>query len=273
VTAPQDDDRPTGVRDGAGGSGATGTAATVRTVRERRPLRTLGGLLTLLAFIAALLWGSDYLSRVGAQSLIARAVQREADTPLRPSVHVRGAFFLPQVVRGRYDHVEIDAGPIESGPLRIAGLHADLRGVHLPFHDVLVRHVNDILVDSTAERATLLYRDIDAYLRSIHTPLTISYAYRGTLKLTGAVNAFGRSIAASADVRPTLVGDVVELTPEKLDSGNSAVDAVSRLLLGTRLTVPLPLTSLPFGQTLTAVSVRPGGVLVSAAGHSVVLGS
>jgi hypothetical protein len=244
--------------------------STLRT-RVRARLTIAGAVLAFLAFVAGLLFVSDALSRVGAQSLIARAVQREVGTPTRPSVHLRGAFFLPQVVGGVYDDVSIDLADVRSEGLRIATLHADLRKVHLPFHDVLIRKVRTIVAERTDEYAVLTYRDLDAYLRRLGNPVTVRKGSGATLRVTGTIDVLGSAVSASADVRPSFSGTDLELTPTQLQTGNSVVNSLSRLLLAQRLRIRIPLGALPFGQRLTGAVIQRTGVVVHATGTGVLL--
>jgi DUF2993 family protein len=146
-----------------------------RVRRSRRPdPRTIAFAAVVLAFIGALLAGSDYLARIGSQSLIARAIQRDLHLAERPGVHVRGTFYLPQVVNGEYDDVQIDIGHAQAGPMEVESINAELNGVHLRFHDVLTRHVSRMLIDRTTELVTLSYAEIDKYLKAIGTPVSIS---------------------------------------------------------------------------------------------------
>lgn len=225
----------------------------------------------VVLFAALLLWLSDYLTRIAAQSLITSTVQQELGAQHRPSVHLDGTFFLPQVVHGVYDHVEIDVRSVQSGPLRIADIHADLHGVHLPLHDVLVRDTARILIDHTEELATLRYQDLDHYFAATDTPLSITTAGHGQVRLTGTVTVLGQQISASADAKITASGNTLEITPTQFASGIASVDNATRLLLGQRFTIEVPLQALPFGQTITRIHPTASGVAVRARGTDVLI--
>jgi hypothetical protein len=241
------------------------------TARVRKRVRTLGSAVALLALVAALLWVSDALSRVGAQSLIARAAQQQVPTSQRPQVHLHGAFFLPQVVHGVYDDVEIDIAPLTTDQLRIASLHTELHGVHLSFHDVLTRNTGHIVVDRTSELATLRFADINRYLATMGTPVAVSAAGQGQVRITGTVQVLGQRVSAAADAIVRGRGSTLLMTPTRLATGIAGLDDASQLLLGQRFTVQIPLQSLPFGQSLGKITVQQTGVSVHASGTHVPL--
>ena len=250
----------------------------VRLEQTRRPRRsrlpdprTLALAVAVAAFTVAMLWVSDSLARVGAQSLIARAVQQGIGTPNRPSVHVHDRSFLLEVIRGRYADVDITAAPVVSGPLRIAEVHAVLHGVRLSLHDVLVRDTHRIVIDRSAETATFHYGDLNRYFAATANPLKVAFARKGEVRLTGTVRVLGTSVSASADARLSFVAGALAITPTQFDLGSSGLDQASRVLLGQRFTVRIPLQALPFGQSVTRIDVARSGILVHASGRNLVI--
>lgn len=251
---------------------STSTDTPRRTIRYRGPDgRTIAFAAVVIAFIGALLAASDYLARVGSQSLIARAIQRDMHLAERPSVHLRGAFYLPQVIDGRYDHVEIDIGHAHTGPVDVSGIRADLEGVHLRFHDVLARHTSRILIDRTVEQVALSYADINKYLTSIGTPVSISPAGDQQVRFTGSVSILGKRVSASADGRVDAHGNALYISPSRYDSGLGGLDSTTALLLDQRLSVRIPLDQVPFAQTVTGVQVHDQDITVRAEGRDVVI--
>jgi hypothetical protein len=241
-------------------------------IRHRGPdRRTLAFGAVVIAFIAALLAFSDYVARVGSQSLIARAIQRDMHLVERPEVHLRGAFYLPQVIDGTYDHVEIDIGHAHTGQVDVSGIRADLEGVHLRFHDVLVRHTSRILIDRTVELVTFSYADINKYLASIGTPVSIGPGGDQQVKFTGHVAILGKRVSASADAHAYAHGNTLYISPSRYDSGVGALDSTTALLLDQRLSVQIPLDQVPFAQTVTGVQVHDQDITVRAEGRDVVI--
>lgn len=241
-----------------------------RSCRRRDP-RTLLLAFGVILFTCVLLVASDVTARYGAQSLIARAVQRQLGTEHRPSVHLKGTIFLQQVVQGRYDSVRIDVSPLDVGPLRFADVSAELDGVHLPFHDVLVQHTKRVVIDHTTEHAVLRYTDLNHYLTARGDPLTVHSAGPGLVTLTGTVTVAGHSISASAQARLSATGNKLVIVPGQFDTGITGLDNASRILLGQRFSVEIPLSALPFGQQVYHIGVHATGITVDAHGSAVVI--
>ena len=217
-----------------------------------------------------LLWGSDWLARIGAQSLLASTVQDETGTTTEPEVTINGSFFLPQVLRGRYDDVQIDLEDVSSGPLRIHTLHARLTGVHLPFHDVLVRSSNQIVIDQAAEQALLTYDDINAYLAFTGRSVTVEPTNTGDVRLTVTAQILGQTITASTDAQISAQDGALALSPTKLNT-DTVLDASSELLLGQRFTFQIPMDPLPFGQHITDIHPQDTGLAVLATGSNILI--
>lgn len=221
--------------------------------------------------LLALLWGSDALARWGAESLLERNIQNATGVIARPQVRVRGLFFLPQVIRGAYDHVDVTTQGLSSGPLRVERVESRLTDVRVPFHDVLVRDIRRVGVGRSDERVILRYEDLNAYFDSTGRPLQVGPGPDGGLAVRGTVNVLGRQIRADADVQPSVQGEVLRVTPGRIDTGSSTLNQASRLLLTQRLTLTVPLGTLPFGHQLTDVQAGPEVIALTAAGYGLVL--
>jgi hypothetical protein len=241
------------------------------TPTRRRP-RTSTLLLaaSVLVGVALLLWGADRLARWGAETALARQIQSSTGVLTRPDVEVNGPFFLVQMARGRYDDVEVTIDGLSSGPLRIERMHAELRGVHLPFHDLLTRNSVPIAIESSREEATLRYDDLNDYLDATGRPVQVEAAPDGQMRLTGSVQIFGRTVSASARVSLEADDGQISVRPSQLDTG-TGLDRASRLLLQQRFAFVVPMDPLPFGQRVTSIDPGSSGLIVEARGSDVVV--
>lgn len=249
--------------------GGSSTGPPVPGQRQRWPTRLEVAAVTL--GILALLWGLDALARLGAETLLERNIQDATGVIERPDVHVQGTFFLPQVIRGAYHHVDVTTRGLSSGPLRVERVDSRLTDVRVPFHDVLVQDVRRVGIGHSQEHVTLRYEDLNAYLAATGRPLNISPGPDGSLTARGIVNVLGRQIDAGADVELAVRGETLRITPGRVDTGSAALNEAGRLLLQQRLTLTVPLGTLPFGHQLTAAQVGPDAVGLDAEGHGVIL--
>ncbi|CCG05324.1 DUF2993 domain-containing protein [Blastococcus saxobsidens] len=237
----------------------------------RRPSRrTVGIALGVLLGTVLLLWGSDLLARRAAEGVVAQALQERTGTVEEPSVKVRGLFFLPQVLRGRYDEVEIAMEGVVSGPLRIDAVDARLEDVYLSFHDLLLGDTDRLLVVDTEAEVFLSYEDLNRYLELTGRPLALEAADPGELRVIGAVEVLGATVEASADVALGADGGSLVVEPTRF-GGVRGLSGVSELLLGQRFTFRVPLDPLPFAQEITGVEATDSGVVVDVTGDWVVI--
>lgn len=236
-----------------------------------RNLQRLAAALVLVGLLLAG-WAGDVLAHRGAESLIARDVQAVTGVAEAPTVTMAGRFFLPQVVRGAYDAVHVQVRGVSSGPLVIDTVDADLTDVRVPFHDVLVRDARAVGVGHSEETARLSYPAINAYLDATGRPLQVQPGPDGrSVTLSGTVTVLDRRIRANTEVGLSVSDGNLRLSPGSIDTGGTRLGETAQLLLGQRLTLTVPLGSLPFSQRLTRVEATREGLVVHAEGDAVVL--
>jgi len=235
--------------------------------RRRVLLQTTG----VIVVVALLLWGADTLARIGAQTLLARNIQDATGVEVLPEVDVRGIFFLPQVIRGAYSDVQVTTQGVTGGPLRIDRVESRLSDVRVPFHDVLVRDVRRVGIGRSVENLDLSYEDLNAYFAATGRRLTLAPGRDGTVRLSGNVDVLNQRVPVSADATLSVEDDVLRISPQSFDTGSGSLDAAGRLLLGKRLTLLVPLGTLPFGHHLTGVTADPEGVHLTAEGTDILV--
>jgi len=225
----------------------------------------------VIVVVALLLWGADTLARIGAQTLLARNIQDATGVEVLPEVDVRGIFFLPQVIRGAYSDVQVTTQGVTGGPLRIDRVESRLSDVRVPFHDVLVRDVRRVGIGRSVENLDLTYEDLNAYFAATGRRLTLAPGRDGTVRLSGNVDVLNQRVPVSADATLSVEDDVLRISPQSFDTGSGSLDAAGRLLLGKRLTLLVPLGTLPFGHHLTGVTADPEGVHLTAEGTDILV--
>jgi len=225
----------------------------------------------LVVVLGLLGWGADALARFGAVSVIAGNVQTATGATTRPQVTIKGRLFLPQVIRGSYDEVDVSVRDVTNGKLHLARVDAVLRQVRVPLHDVLVQDVRRIAVGRSREHVTLHYDDLNSYFKATNRAVELAPASNGKVKLTGSVKVLGQSVKASGQVELGVANGALTVKPGKAAAGSNLLDQATRSLLSDRLSFTVPLDSLPFGQQLTAVAAHTADIGVRAAGSDIVL--
>jgi hypothetical protein len=234
--------------------------------------RTLVLAATVLLGTVLLLWAAEWAARVGAESVLSRAVQERTGLLEPPTVRVGSSPILLQVLRGRYDDVVVQTDSLSSGPLRLSDYSAELSGVYLSFHDLLDGNTDEVYVEDAAEQALLTYDDLDRYLRFAGRGLDVEPAGDGQLRLSGEIDVLGevRTVSALADV--TAADGALVVEPTSLRTAEP-LEGVPELLARQRFTFAVPLDPLLFEDRGTEVAVGPSGLAVRASGGDVRLGS
>ena len=216
-------------------------------------------------------WGADALARAGAEALLARNIQNATGVNEPPVVRVSGFAFVPQVVRGAYDEVHVTTRGITSGPLRVDRVDSQLFDVRVPFHDVLVQDIRRVGVSRSVEDVALRYEDVNAYFAATGRPLQLAPVGNGEARLSGVVDVLSQRVQVDATVTLSVAGEALRLTPRQIDTGNATLNEASRLLLGQRLALSVPLGTLPFGHQLQGATVTPDGISLRVEGSTIVV--
>lgn len=238
-------------------------------------------LLTLLV-VAVLVGGAvvaaplvDAAARAAAQERVAVEVARLTGATGGVDVEVRGGWFVPQAVRGRYEDVRVVARGVPAGDLRVEEVDARLSGVELPLREVVDGRVDRVEVERATSTARLAYPVLNRVLGQREPPLSVA-PEQGALRVTGTARVLGQDLSLSALVDLTAQAGGVSAVPRQLDSGSALLDRLSRSVLGglrDRLAFQVPLEQLPFSQQVTGVEARTTGLVVSTQGSAIVVGS
>lgn len=222
-------------------------------------------LIVLFAVIVVLLVIADRVLAAVAGHVVASKIRDDESLSSTPDVTIHGVPFLTQAFGGDYSDVTVVAKDVRRDGVTISRLSADLYDVHLGLSAALHGNVSSVPVDRTVATVTEEYGDLDSYLSSKH--LTVTYAGGDQVKVSGPVSLAGQSLQASGTGKVSLSSNRIEVTLQ-----TATVAGVSSSAAAGLLAFSVPLTGLPFGISLTAVTVSSAGV--SLQGHSgrIVLG-
>ncbi|SFF47770.1 LmeA family phospholipid-binding protein [Blastococcus tunisiensis] len=250
------------------GSGAT-AAGRPRTGRAWLVAVLVGALLGT----GLLLWGLDRLARQTVQALLAEELQQATGTVVAPTVEVGGGPVLLQALRGRYDEVRVALEDVSNGPLTFDRVDAELQGVHLSFHDLVVRDADAVVFEGSTTDAWLRYDALDQYLRFTGRPMTVRPAGpegSDQVRLTATGELLDRPYEASvtAVVDPATGALAVRPTEVLTDR---PLDRSAELLLTERFRFRVPLDPLPFGRQVAEFDLGEEAVTVRTTGAGIVL--
>ncbi|MER7211718.1 DUF2993 domain-containing protein [Streptosporangium sp. NPDC000239] len=216
-------------------------------------MRRLVAFLVLLLVLFAIL---DRVAVAGAQREIARQATARYDLDRSPEVSILGIPFLTQAVAGRYDEVEVAAGPMVLNGLRLSSVDFTLHDVTAPLSDLLF---NSERADIRAGRVEGTV-EVPLQVLNQRAPRGIKVAVDGdTLTVNGEVTVLGQKVPVKADLKIGVSAGEIRFTPEKVTVGGGIPVPNPERFIDYRI----PVKNLPFGVKITGVRVVPQGIRVS----------
>jgi hypothetical protein len=224
----------------------------------------------LLALLSALVWAADTGARTVAQALAARRIQHTLGLEQRPDVHVRGVFFVPQVLGGHYGRVDVGLRGLTRDGVRLTTVSARLGDVRVPLGEAVTGDADAVRADRATETVRVDWADLNAYLSSRQLPGRVSPGTDGRVAMTAAVVVHGRVLHVTAQGTVTATDGGIAVVPTGVVTSRP-VGTDGLVLLQKSLTFVLPTSELPFGQRITAVRATGDGLEATATGTSVSL--
>jgi hypothetical protein len=252
-------------------------------------------LVIIFGLLAALLVGADF----GLAAIAEHTVSQKAREQLRladdPSVNIHGFPFTTQALAGHYGHITVYAAGVPvKDTLRDVELNAELRDVTAPLPDLVHGNTKAIRIGTLEGQVKIKASDIARIppLNQVEDfkiePCSEEYVKTGEdsrngtdngdatsskentddssagVRLSGNVRIAGQQVEVFAFAIIELVGNKIQITPERLQFGNDKETTVvppqvqKALLPNFKATIDAG--SLPFTVTPTAVKVELGSV-------------
>lgn len=227
--------------------------------------------LTVVVVLILLLVIVDRAADWFAQRTIAAEIQSSQELDSRPDVSVNGFPFLTQVLRGRYQEVDVNlVDPSVDGGLKIDTLDVRLRGVKISVSDAINQRVDSVPVDSATANGFVSYDSLNAAAKANLPDTKSTVEFRqgtgNTLAVTG--NYRSSALNAKLDLVARVVardGDLVVVLP---DAALEGLPAALRPQVKSLVTKASRLPSLPFGFQARKATVGPSGIAVEATSSS-----
>ncbi|ONH32426.1 DUF2993 domain-containing protein [Pseudofrankia asymbiotica] len=197
-----------------------------------------------------------------------------APPPTVKDVSIGGFPFLTQVLFGKFQNIGVNVENLSTPDLRIASIQAHLKGIHVPFSQIVRNDVGEVRVDSAQATVRVRYDDLNTFLAT----------QPGDLQITPTDNGRRVEITGTADV-PLLgsqrVGGVTtfEVRDNKLILVPTEITLRGLLNLNIPLgglgelipSIPIPVGELPFQLDITKASTDASGLSLSAVATNLVL--
>jgi hypothetical protein len=196
------------------------------------------------------------------------ATRAGAPADERPTAQVEGFPFLDQVIRGRYDGVEITARDVGAGGLVASRLDLHLTDVRLPLADL---RSGDFSRATASEVTATAHIPLSEFATAL-SPRGVEVRVEGDrlrIEVPFEIAGFKSDVTSLADVEAsdgTLRVRLSDLRAAGAKLPQSVADAVS-----AQLSTIIEAPELPYGLELDGVRVTPEGLVATASGRDVPL--
>lgn len=230
-------------------------------------------LIFAVVLVLVLLVGADRITRLAAQSVVARSVQTSEHLATRPEVSIGGFPLLSQALRGRYQQVDVTMrGLTAEDDVTVDRLQVRLRGVRLPLSQLVGGRVTSVRADEASATGTVGYASLNAAARRRTTlpgvTLTFGRGSHGRLAVRGTYHEL-ITVHLDGEAAVAVRGRTLVLSP--VSSSLTEIPGIARGPLLALIGSSYQLPPLPFGFTPRSVAVGAGGVTVNATAQDVVL--
>ena len=224
-------------------------------------------LVVVALVLLGLLVVADRVALHLAQQAVAEQARTSAGLSTTPTVKAHGFPFLTQVLRGRYERIDVELTDLDRGGVRMKELDATLREVRVPLGEALGGSVESIPVQRLDATALVTYAEL-AHRSGI---VGVSMAPEGDrVRVTGRVSVLGQSVQASALSRLSLRNGRIALRATSFRVLGQSTPALVSALTGA-FDVIVPVGTLPYHLELTDLRVTADGVrLVARSGPTVI---
>lgn len=216
-----------------------------------------------LVALLLLLVVADRVALAVAENKISDRVAASYQLPAKPRVSIRAFPFLTQVVSGDYREIDVSAGRVSVGSIRLTQLRARLHGVHASVGQLLRGGLGAVTADRAAGSAVIPFSELSGWLPH---GVTLSRAGRD-VRVSGTVQVLGARVPLSGTVAPSVTGGGIKVTPHNLTvPGGVTLPAGA---VADRLGIVIPLTDLPLHLQVGSVAVTGSGLRASASARDV----
>jgi hypothetical protein len=193
--------------------------------------KLLVGLLVVLVLAVA----GDFGLRLWTESVVADRVDESLGLPQRPDVDMHGFPFTLQVLRSRFQQVDVEMRDLQTQGLVLDAVRLELRGVEFPREQLFNRGPGRVTAAQGTGVIEVTDEDLTAYLQGADIPITVEFL-APEVQASGTLTVAGIEVEASATAELRLVDGSLVFEPEEVRVAEDITVPVGAL----SFEVPLP---------------------------------
>ena len=205
----------------------------------------------VLLVVVAVAVGADVALRLWSEAWVARRVDASLGLPSTPDVDLHGFPFFVQVIRSRFERVDVDLEGLETEGLRLDAVRLELREVRFPRDRLFSRGSGTIRARSGTVVAEVADDDLSASLRQQDIPVEVEFI-GPEVRATATVEVLGQEISASARATLDVEDGSLVFRPASVEVAEDL--EVPLDLLSFKVPLPQPVE----GVTFERVAVEEG---------------
>jgi hypothetical protein len=204
-----------------------------------------------LLFLTALLAGADVVFRLWSESTMAERIDEALGLPRRPELDLHGFPFSLQVLRSRFDRVEVEMEGLHPGGMDLATVRLDLRDVRFPRDRLFGPGPGTVRASTGTGSVEVTDEAFTEYLRTRGIPLTIRFE-GPQVRASAIVSVAGVQTEVEATSTLEVEDGALAFRPEEIEVAGEVEVPVDVVTFRIPLPQPVP------GVTLDRLTVGDG---------------
>jgi hypothetical protein len=196
-------------------------------------------LVVALVALALLAVGADFGFRLWAEDAVADRVDRSLGLPERPDVDFHGFPFSLQVLRSRFDGLDMEMEGLQAQGLVLDAVRLELHSVRFPRERLFSSGPATVRAQSGTGVIEVTDDDLTAYLQQRDVPVEVEFI-GPEVRATAALSVAGFEVDAEATAELQLAGDALVFQPEQIEVADEVTVPVGALSFEVPLPQPFP---------------------------------
>lgn len=196
-------------------------------------------LLVALVILAGLVVGADFGFRLWAEAAVANRVDRSLGLAERPDVDFHGFPFTLQVLRSRFEGVDVEMEGLQVQGLVLQAVRLELEDVRFPRERLFSSGPGNIRARSGKGVLEVTEDDLTAYLQQRDVPVEVRFL-GPAVQATGSLSVGGVEVEAKATAELEVEGGGLVFEPQDIEVAEAVTIPAGALSFEVPLPQPLP---------------------------------